>query len=117
MAYPTNFQNKGFSVLKQLFFNGIDFNYWKFRIDCFLKSIDYDIWYIVINGDIIPKKKVKDRWVLKTREDFDDKDKMLISKTARTKHYFICNLDRDIFNSVDQASSAHEIWKRLEITH
>ena len=60
-------------------------------------------------GDIMPKKKVEDGWVLKTHEDFDDNDKMLISKNARAKHYLISSLDRDIFNSVDQASSAHEI--------
>ena len=61
MAYPTNFQNEGFSVSKPQFFNGTDFNNQKSKIDCFLKSIDYDIWYIVMNGDIIPKKKVEDR--------------------------------------------------------
>ena len=83
----------------------------------FLKIIDYDFWYIVMNGDIIPKKKVEDIWVLKTHEDFDERDKILISKKAKAKHYLFCSLDRDIFNSVDQASSAHEIWKRLEITH
>ena len=75
----------------------------------FLKSIDYDIWYIVMNGDIMPKKKVENRWVLKTHEDFDDRDKILISKNARAKHCLFCSLDRDIFNSIDQASSAHEI--------
>ena len=58
MAYPTNFQNEGFSILKPQFFNGTDFNYWKYKMVCFLKSIDYDILYIVMNGDIIPKKKV-----------------------------------------------------------
>ena len=70
-------------------------------MDCFLKSINYDIWYIVMNGDIIPKKKIEDRLVLKTHEDFDDRDKILISKNARAKHYLFCSLDRDIFNSID----------------
>ena len=69
-------------------------------MDYFLKSIDYDIWYIVMNGDIIPKKKVEDRRVLKTHEDFDERDKILISKNTRAKHYLFCSLDRDIFNSM-----------------
>ena len=59
MAYPINFQTEGFSVLKLSFFNGSDFNYWKSKMDCFLKSIDYDIWHIVMHGDMIPKKKGK----------------------------------------------------------
>ena len=56
MAYSQNFQNDEFFILKPPFFNGSDFNYWKSRMDCFLKSINYDIWYIVMNGDIIYKK-------------------------------------------------------------
>ena len=76
MAYLQNFQNEGFSVSKPPVFNGTDFNYWKSRIDYFLKSIDYDIWDIVMNGDIMPKKKVENIWVLKILENFDDKDKI-----------------------------------------
>ena len=78
-------------------------------MDCFLKSIDYDLWYIVLNEDIIPKKKVENRWAVKTHDDFYDRDKVLISKNSRAKHDLICALDRNIFNCVDQASSAHEI--------
>ena len=39
-------------------------------------------------------------------DDFDDRDKVLISKNSRAKHYLICALDRNIFNCVDQESSA-----------
>ena len=60
-------------------------------------------------GDIIPKKKVEDIWVLKTYEDFYDRDKILIFKNARVKHYLFCSLDRDIFNSVENASSTQDI--------
>ena len=100
MAYPMNFQNEWFSVLKSPFFNGTDFSYWKSRNDCFLKSIDYDIQYIVMNGDRLPKKKVEDIWVLKTHEEFDEKDKILNSKNARAKYYLFCSSDRDVFNSI-----------------
>ena len=62
-----------------------------------------------MNEDIMPKKKVENRWVLKTHEDFDDRAKILISKNTRAKHYLFCNLDRDILNNIDQASSAHKI--------
>ena len=78
-------------------------------MDCFLKSINYDIRYIVMNSDILPKKKEEDIWSLKTHEEFDEKDKVLISKNARVKHYLFCSLDRDIFNSIENASSAYDI--------
>ena len=104
-----NFQNEGLSTIKSPFFNGTDFNYWKSRMNCFLKSMDYDIWYIVMNGDAIPKKKVDNFFVEKSYEELDDKDRVILSKNAKAKHYLICGLDRDIYNSVDQASSAHEM--------
>ena len=39
----------------------------------------------------------------------DDKDKIMISKNNKAKNYLICGLDRNIYNSVDQTSSAHEM--------
>ena len=117
MVYPTNFQNEEFFVVKLPFFNSIDFSYWKTMMDCYLKSLDYGLWYIVMNGYIILKKKIKDRWIVKTHDDFDDRDKIIISKNARAKHYLKCGLDRNIFNSVDQDFSAHDMWRMLEVTH
>ena len=60
MAFPQNSNFKGFSTTKPPFFKGMDFNYWKTRMEFYLKSVDYDIWYIVMHGDIIPKKEVDD---------------------------------------------------------
>ena len=77
-------------------------------MDCYLKSIDYDMWYIIMHDDKILRKKVDDRFVDKTYEDLDDKDKIMISKNAKAKNYLICDLNKNIYNSVDQASSAHE---------
>ena len=84
-----SFQTEGFSVLKPPFFNGNDFNYWKTRMECFLKSIDFDIWHIVMNGDMIPKKNVDNMLVEKSYEDLDDKDKILLSKNAKAKHFIL----------------------------
>ena len=54
-----------------------------------------------MNGDVIPMKKVDDRLVEKTHEDFDEKDKIMISKNAKVKNYLIYGLDRNIHNSID----------------
>ena len=69
MTYPNNSNLEGFSVTKPPFFNGTDFDYWKTRMNCQLKSIDYDLQYIVMHGDMIPIKKVDDRFVEKTHEN------------------------------------------------
>ena len=89
MTYPNNSNLEGFSITKSYFFNGTNFNYQKIRMDCYLKSIDYDIQYIVMHGDMIPIKKVDDRFVDKTYEDFGEKDKIMISKNSKAKNYLI----------------------------
>ena len=50
-------------------------------------------------------------------EELDDKDKIILSKNAKAKNFLICGLDRNIYNNVNQASSDHDMWKMLEITH
>ena len=109
MAFPKNSKFEGFSTIKPLFFNGTDFNYWKTHMECYLKFIDYDIWYIVMHGDIIPKKKIDDIFVAKVHEELDVKDKIILSKNTKAKNFLICGIDRNIYNSVDQASSAHDM--------
>ena len=49
-------------------------------------------------GDMIPMKKVDDSLVEKTQADFDERDKIMISKNAKANNYFICGLDRNIYN-------------------
>ena len=116
MAYSNNSNLEGFSITKSSFSNGTNFNYWQTRMDYYLKSIDYNIWYIIMYGDMIHMKKIDDRFVEKTHEDFDEKDKIMTSKNAKAKNYLTCGLDRNIYNSVDQASSAYKIWRMLEVT-
>ena len=58
----------------------MDFNNWKSRMECYLKFVDYDIWYIVMHGDIIPKKIVDDIFVAKVHEELDDKDNHFVQK-------------------------------------
>ena len=48
-------------------------------MDYYLKSIDYDIWYIVMHDDIIPRKKVDDRFVDKVHEELAEKYKIMLS--------------------------------------
>ena len=50
-------------------------------------------------------------------EELDDKHKIILSKNAKAKNFLICGLDRNIYNSVDQAYGAHDMWEMLEITH
>ena len=54
-------------------------------------------------------KKVDDRFVDKVHQELDEKHKTMLSKNAKAKNFLICDLDINIYNSVDQASSAHDV--------
>ena len=88
MTFPQNSHLWGLSTTKPPFFNRTDFNYWKTRMDCYLKSVDCDIWYIVMHGDIIPRKKVDNTYIGKVHEELDDKDKIMLSKNTKTIFFF-----------------------------
>ena len=55
-------------------------------MDCYLKSIDYDLWYIVMHGDMTLMKKMVIDLLRKLIEDFDEKDKIMTSKNAKAKN-------------------------------
>ena len=64
MVFPSNSQNnmlEGLSTTRAPFFNGVDFPYWKIRMETYLQSIDYDLWHIVSNGPYIPKHVINDK--------------------------------------------------------
>ncbi|KAM6587476.1 hypothetical protein CsatA_010081 [Cannabis sativa] len=108
---------EGFSTNRAPYFNGVDFPYWKIRIETYLQSIDYDLWHIVSSGPYVAKHVINGVEVIKTYEAYDENDKKMLSKNAKAKYALICGLDRDIFKNIEQASTAYDMWKMLEVTH
>ena len=87
MAYPQNSNLEWFSTTKSPFFNGMGFNNWKTHMDCYLKSVDYYIQYIVMHGDIIPRKKIGDIFVDEVHEELDVKTRSCCLKILRLKTF------------------------------
>ena len=50
---------EGQSIYKPPFFDGTNYNYWKCRMQIYIKSIDLDLWDIVVNGYTPTKKNYK----------------------------------------------------------
>ncbi|XP_030505326.2 uncharacterized protein LOC115720314 [Cannabis sativa] len=117
MAFPSNSHNnmlEGLSTSRAPFFDGIDFPYWKIRMETYLQSIDYDLWHIVCYGPYIPMHVVDGVETIKKYDAYNENDKKMMSKNAKAKYALICGLDRDIFKNIEHASSAHDMWKMLE---
>ncbi|XP_060969534.1 uncharacterized protein LOC133036805 [Cannabis sativa] len=108
---------EGLSTSRAPFFDGVDFPYWKIRMETYLQSIDYDLWHIVCYGPYIPMHVVDGVETIKKYDAYNENDKKMMSKNAKAKYALICGLDRDIFKNIEHASSAHDMWKMLEVTH
>ena len=50
---------KGQSIHRPPFFDGTNYNYWKCRMQVYLKSIVFDLWDIIINRYTPSKKDYK----------------------------------------------------------
>ncbi|KAM6578285.1 hypothetical protein CsatB_030122 [Cannabis sativa] len=108
---------EGLTTSRAPFFDGVDFPYWKIRMETYLQSIDYDLWHIVCYGPYIPMHVVDGVETIKKYDAYNENDKKMMSKNAKAKYALICGLDRDIFKNIEHASSAHDMWKMLEVTH
>ncbi|PON55777.1 Zinc finger, CCHC-type, partial [Parasponia andersonii] len=119
MANSNNFsfQYEGLSPSKPLFFNGNNFNYWKSRMDTYLRSIDFDLWYIVTRGLLKMTKIVNGVEVEKDIEEYDEKDKMSFTKNGKARNILMCGLDRNVYNNIEKAKDTHELWNMLEVSY
>ncbi|MQM11562.1 hypothetical protein Taro_044470 [Colocasia esculenta] len=99
---------KGQSVNRPPLFDGEDYTYWKTRMKFFLQGLDYQIWSIVDEGDLLVTNE-KDRWME------DDKKKIFLN--CKAKSILCCALSKKEFNRISACKSAMEMWEKLRITY
>ncbi|MQL74490.1 hypothetical protein Taro_006850 [Colocasia esculenta] len=87
---------------------GDNYTYWKTRMEFFLQGLDYQIWSIVEEGDLLVTNE-KDKWT----ED----DKKKISLNCKAKSILCCALSKKEFNRIFACKSAMEMWEKLRITY
>ncbi|MQL84623.1 hypothetical protein Taro_017124 [Colocasia esculenta] len=44
---------KGQSVTRPPFFDGEDYQYWKMRMECFIRGTNFDLWLVIKVGDYV----------------------------------------------------------------
>ena len=60
---------EGQSTIRPPFFVGDNYAYWKTRMKLFIQASDYEVWRIIVNGPLIPTKKVGDQKVVKQEDE------------------------------------------------
>ncbi|MQL79575.1 hypothetical protein Taro_012013 [Colocasia esculenta] len=99
---------EGQSVNRPPLFDGEDYNYWKSRMEFFLQGLDFQIWSIIEEVDLV---------VLNNRENWTEDDKKKISLNCKAKSIVCCALSKKEFNRISTCKSAMEMWEKLRITY
>ncbi|MQM17024.1 hypothetical protein Taro_049990 [Colocasia esculenta] len=99
---------EGQSVNRPPLFDGEDYNYWKIRMEFFLQGLDFQLWSIIEEGDLV---------VLNSRENWTKDDKKKISLNCKAKSILCCALTKKEFNRISACKSAMEMWEKLRITY
>ena len=81
MASSSNNIIEGQSTNRPPFFDGNNYSYWKCRMIIYLKSINFELWDIVINGCT---------WNERSYKEWSDKDKRLAQLDAKGLNILIC---------------------------
>ena len=66
--------------------------------------------------EVISKDGIR-RYIAKIEEEFDEEDYEILTKNARALNVLICGLEETEFSRVSQYTSAHEVWRSLELTY
>jgi len=84
----------------------------------YIQVDDYELWMIIQNGPLIPKKKFENgSLVPKKPEEFNAEDFKMMEKNAKTKKLLYFGLGHDEYTRISECESAKDIWDALQVAH
>lgn len=78
----TPFGERQFMV-RPFLFNGDNYPYWIKRMEMFIEAHDIGVWNIILEGFHMPTKIIDEKMDVKSRTEWDDKDKKLVQLNAK----------------------------------
>ncbi|XP_042487341.1 uncharacterized protein LOC122067578 [Macadamia integrifolia] len=88
------------------FFNGSNYNFWKIRMEAYLKSQGYGVWLAVKNGYNPPTIDITDKIEMKKCED-----------DAKAVNALLGSLVSNEFAKVVSCTTSKDIWDKLKSVH
>jgi len=84
----------------------------------YIQAEDYELWMLIKNGPLIPKKiKEDDTSIIKKLEEFDGEDYKMMKKNAKAKKLLYFGLGPDEYTRISECESAKDIWGALQVAH
>ncbi|VFQ86089.1 unnamed protein product, partial [Cuscuta campestris] len=96
---------EGQSTSRPPLFDGTNYTYWKERMRIYIRSTNFQLWLVIKNGEVTPMKKVGEKLVPKTEDEFDAEDIKKVENYAKAINMLYCAVNPDDYRT-DQVREA-----------
>ena len=81
-----------------------------------IQAEDYELWMLIKNGPLVPKKTKEDGTSIITKpEEFDSEDYKMMENNAKAKKLLYFGLGPDEYIRISECESAKDIWDALQV--
>ncbi|VFQ82080.1 unnamed protein product [Cuscuta campestris] len=80
----------------------------------YIRSTNFQLWLVIKNGEETPMKKVSEKLVLKTEDEFDAEDIKKVENYAKAINMMYCAVNPDDYRKISCCTTAKEMWDKLE---
>jgi len=101
---------EGASIHRPPMFCGLNYKFWKIRMQIFIEFIDKEIWDAIVNEPYTPKCLVENKQVDKPWIEWTDEERRRAQYDCNAKNIITSSLSMDEFFRVSQCKSAKEMW-------
>ncbi|VFQ98975.1 unnamed protein product [Cuscuta campestris] len=108
---------EGQSTSRPPLFDGTNYTYWKERLRIYIRSTNFQLWLVIKNGEETPMKKVDEKLVPKTEDEFDAEDIKKVENYAKAINMLYCAVNPDDYRKISCCTTAKEMWDKLEVTY
>ncbi|VFQ81436.1 unnamed protein product [Cuscuta campestris] len=108
---------EGQSTSRPPLFDGTNYTYWKERMRIYIRSTNFQLWLVIKNGEETPMKKVDEKLVPKTEDEFDAEDIKEVENYAKAINMLYCAVNPDDYRKISCCTTAKEMWDKLEVTY
>ena len=91
-------------------FDGSNYQFWSNRISIFMRSYDYKMWDVVLDGSYVPMKTG-------TGVEWSESKVKRVQVNFKAINTLHCALNPIEFNRISTCKTKKKIWDKLKVTH
>ena len=112
--FSNNHTLEGKSTTRPPFFDGLNYTYWKNRMQIFLCAQNIEEWKSIRLGYTPPTHAMS---IGKSIEDYDRNELDAYSINCKAMNSIICALSPSEYNKISACETAKSMWDKLSIIH